>query len=632
MKLKTKLWTVMGLMTILMLTIGTSNLLFNHRISKEIRHISQSTSPLAFSAFTLQTTIERSFNTIYAAAIAGREDLLQPMPAEVESVQSALDDIRFLCRQLPDILPLIEEISASYTDTQAIGLEWVQSTLKEDWDREPGLSKDFSANRKHLLTHIDEIRSYTVSAASASIEEISSHTSKAFQYTLAIVIFGFGLFSGLTVQLYRSITGPMEDLLVTLKETHTRDDILQRVPIRSKDEFGQLGTAFNQMIDHLNDSRSKLYDYMQTLEEKVEARTNELYREKEALAESERHLKAIWESVPSGLMVIDRKTHRIVDANPFSLKMMGQKLKEIVGKVCHNFVCPAEVGKCPVTDLNQEIAGTERILKNANGCHIPILKSVKSFRKKDREYLIESFSDISDQKAAEKKINDARREAEAANHAKSEFLANMSHELRTPLNHIIGFSELLLDPSFGSLTPTQTEYITDVINSGNHLLSLINDILDVSKIEAGKVTLEFSGVNLRPILENSLSMIKEKAMKKNLDVDIALDALPDHIQVDERRFKQIIYNLLSNAVKFTGIGGRIRLEAHILDQDHRSLLNGSGKRGAHHWMQGCRYFILPWMTPALGWTVNTLSAFSNPSSKSNPMPAAIWGEPDSDCP
>ncbi|MGD8972270.1 MAG: ATP-binding protein [Desulfobacterales bacterium] len=148
-----------------------------------------------------------------------------------------------------------------------------------------------------------------------------------------------------------------------------------------------------------------------------------------------------------------------------------------------------------------------------------------------------------------------------ANKSKSEFLANMSHELRTPLNHIIGFTELVLGRNFGELNQTQDEYLTDVHNSGKYLLSLINDILDLSKVEAGKLEFKSSKVNIRDILENSLVMIKEKAMKHEINITINLDGIPESLSADERKLKQILYNLLSNAVKFTPDGGSILLAA-----------------------------------------------------------------------
>jgi signal transduction histidine kinase len=176
---------------------------------------------------------------------------------------------------------------------------------------------------------------------------------------------------------------------------------------------------------------------------------------------------------------------------------------------------------------------------------------------------IELQTEIKERKQAQEKLTVAKSIAERSDQAKSEFLANMSHELRTPLNHIIGFTELVLDKNFGDLNPTQEEYLSDVIQSSHHLLSLINDILDLSKIEAKKMELQISDIRLKRVLETGLTMIKEKAMKHEIRLVVEMNGIPETIQADERRLKQIIYNLLSNAVKFTPDGGQITLRAKV---------------------------------------------------------------------
>ncbi|MGD9158189.1 MAG: ATP-binding protein [Desulfobacteraceae bacterium] len=159
------------------------------------------------------------------------------------------------------------------------------------------------------------------------------------------------------------------------------------------------------------------------------------------------------------------------------------------------------------------------------------------------------------------KLKKAAEAADAANQAKSDFLANMSHELRTPLNHIIGFTEIVLEQHFGVINEKQAEYLSDVLSSSNHLLSLINDILDLSKVEAGKLELNKSEIDLQNLLENSLTMIKEKAQKHNIRLSTRFDKIPMTIEGDARKLKQILYNLLSNSVKFTPDGGNICLSA-----------------------------------------------------------------------
>ncbi|MFH1125276.1 MAG: ATP-binding protein, partial [Pseudomonadota bacterium] len=178
-----------------------------------------------------------------------------------------------------------------------------------------------------------------------------------------------------------------------------------------------------------------------------------------------------------------------------------------------------------------------------------------------------------------KDLDQAKVRAEAANRAKSEFLANMSHELRTPLNHIIGFTELVADWRIGDLNETQAEYLRDVLESSRHLLSLINDILDLSKVEAGKLELDLKDVSPNVLLEGSLTMIKEKALKHGIRLTVETDGLPETIKADERKFKQILYNLLSNAVKFTPDRGEIHVTADLVSDSGigKSELEKEGK-------------------------------------------------------
>jgi signal transduction histidine kinase/putative methionine-R-sulfoxide reductase with GAF domain len=160
-----------------------------------------------------------------------------------------------------------------------------------------------------------------------------------------------------------------------------------------------------------------------------------------------------------------------------------------------------------------------------------------------------------------KELEAANRQLEAASQHKSEFLANMSHELRTPLNAIIGFSEVLIQRMFGELNAKQDEYLKDVYASGQHLLSLINDILDLSKIEAGRMELAPAPFHLPSAVENAVTLVKERASRHGIALEVDIDPRLGELVGDERKVKQVLLNLLSNAVKFTPEGGRISLKA-----------------------------------------------------------------------
>ena len=185
-----------------------------------------------------------------------------------------------------------------------------------------------------------------------------------------------------------------------------------------------------------------------------------------------------------------------------------------------------------------------------------------------------------------REIEDKSRQIEAANRHKSEFLANMSHELRTPLNAIIGFSEVLGERLFGELNEKQAEYTDDILSSGRHLLSLINEILDLSKVEAGRMELELATFDLPLAIDNARTFVRERATKHGINLDVTVDERLGDFVGDERKIKQILLNLLSNAVKFTPEGGRIGINARqadgsveisVSDTGHRDRPRGSAK-------------------------------------------------------
>jgi signal transduction histidine kinase len=167
-------------------------------------------------------------------------------------------------------------------------------------------------------------------------------------------------------------------------------------------------------------------------------------------------------------------------------------------------------------------------------------------------------------------------ELETASRHKSEFLANMSHELRTPLNAILGFSQVLEQKLFGELNPKQEEYVGDILSSGNHLLSLINDVLDLSKVEAGQIELEVAPFSLREAVERGVAMVRERASKDGVAVVAEIRPEVQIVEADERRIRQVLFNLLSNAVKFTPSGGRVEVTAERAGEEVEVAVSDTG--------------------------------------------------------
>ncbi len=270
------------------------------------------------------------------------------------------------------------------------------------------------------------------------------------------------------------------------------------------------------------------------------------------VVESEARLKTIMKGLMTGIAIIDEQTHTIVDVNPAAADMIGLPREKIVGKICHKFISPAEEGKCPISDLNQKVDNSERILLTGKGEEIPILKTVTRIDLFGRSHLVESFVDISERKEMEAELVRAKQEAITASQSKSEFLANMSHEIRTPMNGIMGMTELLLDTA---LSEEQKDYVKTIRFSSESLLTIINDILDFSKIEAQKLDLDNIDFNLKDTFSNTVSSLAMQAHQKGLE--LIADIPPElaySVSGDPGRLRQVLINLINNAIKFTEKG------------------------------------------------------------------------------
>jgi signal transduction histidine kinase len=204
--------------------------------------------------------------------------------------------------------------------------------------------------------------------------------------------------------------------------------------------------------------------------------------------------------------------------------------------------------------LDQKIMGALTIYRRQTGDFAPEIVNLL------RTFATQSVLAIQNARLF-REIEDKSKQIEAANRHKSEFLANMSHELRTPLNAIIGFSEVLQERLFGELNEKQAEYTDDILSSGRHLLSLINEILDLSKVEAGRMELELATFDLPLAIDNARTFVRERATRHGITLDVKIDERLGEFVGDERKIKQVLLNLLSNAVKFTPEGGRIAIDA-----------------------------------------------------------------------
>jgi two-component system sensor histidine kinase/response regulator len=289
--------------------------------------------------------------------------------------------------------------------------------------------------------------------------------------------------------------------------------------------------------------------------DQARARANELHRRQEL----------ILKSAGDGLLGFDMQ-QRITFANPTAAKLAGTVVADLVGRRIGDLQ-GAELGESGHTSD----PSTWEFIERRDGTRVPVECVVSALRDDDGEQTgsVMVFRDISDRKAYEAELHNARLAAEAASRAKSEFLANMSHEIRTPMNGVIGMTDLLLDTQ---LDRTQRDYAETVRDSSSALLTVINDILDFSKIEAGKLELENIDMEVRETVEDVARLLSVQAHAKGLEIITHIDAdLPDAVHGDPGRLRQILLNLGGNAVKFTHIG-EVVIECKVLERTPQSSL------------------------------------------------------------
>ena len=400
----------------------------------------------------------------------------------------------------------------------------------------------------------------------AILVEFSESQFVAEAWTLLGRLIGVGmLFIVLTIavvwQVSARVTKPLNDLTTALGQI-SAGDFSRRVATGTGSEVGRLGEAFNAMAA------------------KIEAGLRELETQARELKDKDQRKAAMMNAALDGIVTTDARG-RVTECNPAAEFVFRHRHDTIIGRDLHALLGLPRFEEYRNFEDYVEHAGALRLgtrqewkARRSDGTTFPAEAVVVAIRSEGDGGFAAFIRDLTDQRAAEDSVlrgvllEEENRRVQEASRMKSEFLANMSHELRTPLNAIIGFAELLYD---GQVTPDMPEFrdfMHDILRSGQHLLQLINDVLDLSKVEAGRLEFHPEETSLDQVVSESIGMLRPLAAQKHLAIGHDIDPAVQRVFVDRGRLKQVLYNYLSNAIKFTPDRGRVSVRVSPEGDQH----------------------------------------------------------------
>jgi PAS domain S-box-containing protein len=596
--IRNRLWFSLGAMLCLLILVAGANVLHVRNINSKLEIISETAFPAAATSLNVKLATHKVMELLNASAIASRKDILQDLPELENELFAQLVTIKRLEDNGFIESGNYEKILSHYMKAKTAGLFWIETTLAEKWDEEPIAAREFDMAHKALEGLLAIIESKGTSAFVQSMTDILTTANKAYIQTLLFCGAGVILFVVFSIVISASISKPISSLLNVVKDVRRKKgDYSKRVEIHSQDEIGYLAQEFNEMLDEQEKSRHALKEYAGKLESQVEQRTFQLQQEKEAHQESEEYLKTIFNSASAGILIIDPESHQIEDANLFALKLIGASLEEVRGRLCHNFICPAEVGNCPITDLGLAVDNSERVLIDKNGRSIDILKTAVEFYRNKKKYLLESFIDISKLKNVQNELHTAldsleervvqrtqelaeineqltneieeRKAAEIENLRLQEQLktsekmeaigrlaGGVAHDLNNVLSGVVSYPELLL-MDLPAESPLRGK-IEIIKSSGEKAAAIVQDLLTLAR----RNVIQSEVLKLNTVIEKYLSSPEHaKMMSFHQHVQITVQLDPDLLLIKGSPFhiSKTLMNLLSNGMEAMLSGGVLRI-------------------------------------------------------------------------
>jgi len=476
------------------------------------------------------------------------KELIRRAAAATDQERAAIDKkIEHLSKLFNDDLAVAAARSV-YDDEKAV-IGQIQDLVAQ-WNelrRRPGAAsvKDLGALAAKVMERFDVLAELATGHSFVQRRKVVADVA-FFEYTSAAALILALLLSGcLTLLLVRRIVRPLRNA-AAIADRIAAGELQAPIPAAVRDETGLLLQSMAVMQQNIRDM---------------------VEREQAQRRSAQNRLVGALENSREAVVLVDADDRiviansRLADFFPTVAPQLatGMSFTEAFRQV-EQLAGPAEASEADPDAADGTPSSFERELRLSDGRWLRISRSPLQ---EGGFFLV--ISDFSDVKEREERLTEARRQAEAASEAKSTFLANMSHELRTPLNAIIGFSDVMANEVLGELNPSYVQYAHDIRQSGGHLLDIISSVLDLSKSEAGKLTLSCSTVDLSEIIKASVTMMRDQCSRAKLTLFAVLPPDPIEAQGDPAKLRQVVLNLLSNAAKFTDTGGTITVSAAATD-------------------------------------------------------------------